>query len=175
MKRQRLSWAVPQTVISFWYPGRALPYYLPSLRRRKLEQRRCGERRAPSKRAATITLTRAVDDRLNEASEGDALIVESTLRNAVGQFGRAKGALVGQDTVFLTLRSPRYADVIVESKLPGGSLRAAGRVRLGPRQTYRVTGGRGRFAHARGTGAAVALVHEGQGNRRLKVYRLVLP
>ncbi len=125
---------------------------------------------------STATYSKVLTDRppTNEASKGDVLVVGSALRNAVAQFGRSKGAAVGKDTVILTIRSRTRADVIVESTLPGGWLRAAGHVRLGPRQTYPVTGGRGRFANARGTGEAIALVHEGQGNKRLKVYRLVL-
>jgi hypothetical protein len=139
---------------------------------------------APPGEAAPITIrlisletySKVLTDRAptNEASEGDVLVVGSTLRNAVAQFGRSKGAAVGEDTAVFTIRSRTRADVIVESTLPGGWLRAAGRVRLGPKQTYPVTGGRGRFANARGTGEAVALVHQGQGNRRLKVYRLAL-
>jgi hypothetical protein len=126
---------------------------------------------------STETYAKVLTDRAptNEASRGDVIVVGSTLRNAVAQFGRPKGAAVGEDTVIFTMRSRTRAEVIVESTLPGGWLRAAGRVRLGPRQTYPVTGGRGRFANARGTGESVAYtVRQGQGNRRLKVYRLVL-
>jgi hypothetical protein len=109
----------------------------------------------------------------NKNSKGDVLVVEATLRNAVRQFGRAKGAVVGRDTVVFTFRSPTAVDVIVESKLPGGSLRAAGRTQLGYRLSYALTAGEGRFAKARGTGESVALGE--QGHRRLNVYRLVLP
>ena len=92
---------------------------------------------------STATYSKVLTDRppTNEASKGDVLVVGSALRNAVAQFGRSKGAAVGKDTVILTIRSRTRADVIVESTLPGGWLRAAGHVRLGPRQTYPVTGG----------------------------------
>jgi hypothetical protein len=110
---------------------------------------------------------------LEQAGKGDVIVVDSTLRNAVAQFGRAKGAVVGNDTVIFTIRSRTDADVIVESSLPGGWLRAGGRARLGPKQTYSVTGGGGRFAGARGTGESVALGPS--SNRRLKLYRLRLP
>jgi hypothetical protein len=126
---------------------------------------------------STETYSKVLTDRApaNETSRGDVIVVGSTLRNAVAQFGRPKHAAVGEDTVIFTIRSRTRADVIVESTLPGGWLRAAGRVRLGARQTYPVSGGRGRFANARGTGESVAyVVRQGQGNRRLKVYRLVL-
>jgi hypothetical protein len=107
-------------------------------------------------------------------SKGDFIVIESTLRNAVAQFGRPKGAIVGSDMVTLTVRSPTHAYAIVESKLPGGSLRAAGRFRFGAKQAYPVTGGTGTFAHARGTGEARAL-DPPSGNRRLKIYRVRLP
>lgn len=74
--------------------------------------------------------------------------------------------------VFTILSPNRRADVTVESDLPGGTLLAGGVVRLGRRQTYPVTDGSGRFANARGTGEMVALGQS--GDRRLKVYRLVL-
>jgi hypothetical protein len=126
---------------------------------------------------STTTDGKVLTDRapMHEVSKGDLLIVESTLRNAVAQFGRPKGAVVGYDSVIFQMRSRTQADVTVESRLPGGWLLAGGRVRLGARQTYPVTGGRGRFANARGTGEAVALVRQGQGDRRLKTYRLRLP
>ena len=110
---------------------------------------------------------------INQAGKGDVILVASRLRNAVAQFGRPKGALVGDDIVVFTIRSRTEADVIVNSTLPGGALHGAGRVRLGPKQTFAVTGGKGRFAKARGTGESTALGPN--SGRRLKVYRLRLP
>ena len=109
----------------------------------------------------------------SKVSKGDLWVHEATLRNAVPQFGRARGAIVGRDTTIFTFRSPTVGDVIVESNVPRGSLRAAGRTRLGYRLSYSVTGGEGKFTKARGTGESVALGQ--QGHRRLIVYRLVLP
>ena len=126
---------------------------------------------------STETYSKVLNDRVptNEHSKGDVIVVESKLRNAVPQFGRPKGAVIGDSTAVFTLRSPTSAHLILQSRLPGGGLRAAGRARLGPRQTFPVTGGSGRFANARGTGESVAyMVQLGQGNRRLLVYRLVL-
>jgi hypothetical protein len=110
---------------------------------------------------------------VGQASTGDLIVTTATLRNAVPQFGRRKGVIVGSDTTVFRIRSRTQADLIVETDLPGGSLRGAGRVRLGPEQTYRVTGGKGRFAKARGTGESLALGP--QSSRRLKIYRLRLP
>ena len=124
---------------------------------------------------STETYSKVFTDRppIEQNSKGDVILVGSTLRNAVAQFGRPKGAVVGDDIVIFTIRTQTHADVIVESNLPGGSLRAAGRTRLGARQTYPVTGGKGQFTKARGTGESVVLGRS--GGRRLKLYRLQLP
>jgi hypothetical protein len=110
---------------------------------------------------------------IRRASRGDLIVVSATLRNAVAQFGRPKGAVVGNATMIFTIRSQTAADVIVESDLPGGWLRAAGRTRLGAKHMYTVTGGRGRFANARGTVESSALPCHCE--RRLMLYRLRLP
>ena len=124
---------------------------------------------------STETHSKVFTDRppINRASNGDVILVASTLRNAVEQFGRPKGAVVGDDTVVFTIRSRTEAHVVVETNLPGGWLRGAGRVRFGPKQAFPVTGGRGRFAKARGTGESTALGPA--SSRRLKLYRLRLP
>ena len=112
----------------------------------------------------------------HEVSKGDVIVATSFLRNAVAQLGRAKGAVVGGDSATFTVLTRTHADLRVEMSLPGGTLRAGGRVRLGAVQTYAVTGGTGTFAHARGTGESRALASKwGGGNRRLNVYRLRLP
>src|SRR5262245_19500469 len=109
---------------------------------------------------------------VGQASAGDLIVVTATLRNAVPQFGRPKAAIVGSDTTVFRIRSQAEADLIVDTDLPGGLLRGAGRVHLGPKQTYRVTGGKGRFAKARGTGESVAVGP--QSSRRIKVFRIRL-
>lgn len=106
-----------------------------------------------------------------EASKGDVLWAKAILRNAVAQFGRPKGAVVGSDTATFTLVSPTRLDVKVTVKLPGGTLRAAGRIRGPQSKTLRVTGGTGAFENARGT----AEVRNISGERALNVYRLQLP
>ena len=109
------------------------------------------------------------------ASKGDVIVTTSFLRNAIAQLGRPKGAVVGGDSATFTILTSTHADLSVEMSLPGGTLRAGGRVRLGHVQTYPVTGGTGRFAHARGTGESRALASKwGSSNRRLKVYRVRL-
>jgi hypothetical protein len=124
---------------------------------------------------STETYSKTLTDRppISQVSKGDLVLVESTLRNAVAQFGLAKGAVVGNERAIFKVRSSSQADLVVESDLPRGSLRAEGRIHFGGKQTYAVTGGLGRFAHARGTGEARALGCH--CNRRLKTYRLQLP
>ena len=83
---------------------------------------------------------------------------------------------MGGDSATFTVLTSTHADVSVEMSLPGGTLWADGRVRLGAVQTYAVTGGTGRFARARGTAESRALASKwGGGNRRMNVYRLRLP
>ena len=109
-------------------------------------------------------------------SKGDVIVVTSFLRNAVAQLGRAKGAVVGGDSATFTVLTSTHADLHVEMSLPGSTLRAGGRVRLGAVQTLAVTGGTGRFAHARGTGESRALASKwGGGDQRMNVYRVRLP
>ena len=112
----------------------------------------------------------------NVVSRGDVIVVTSFLRNAVAQFGRPKGAVVGGDNATFTVLTSTQADMRLEMDLPGGTLRGGGRIRFGPIQTYAVRGGTGKFVHARGTGESRALASKfGGGDRRTKVYRLRLP
>ena len=106
----------------------------------------------------------------NSFSIGDVIRAKSTLRNQVAQFGRPKGSLVGTDVATFTLVSSAKGDVKLTTTLPGGTLRAAGRV--GPQQVgrIRVLGGTGAFAKARGVCESF-----NQGGDRVIVYRVQLP
>ena len=106
-------------------------------------------------------------------SKGDVISGTSVLRNAVRQFGKPLGAVVGRDSYSFTFVSPTEAVIDVRVQLPGGTLRARGRMRLsqGDRIVVTVTGGTGKFAGARGTGEARAL----SPNESLNVYRLRFP
>ncbi len=107
------------------------------------------------------------------ASRGDVIRGASVLRNAVRQFGKPSGAIVGRDSYSFTFVSPTEAVIAVKVVLPGGALTARGRMRVsqGDRIAVTVTGGTGKFAGARGTGEARAL----SPNESLNVYRLRFP
>jgi hypothetical protein len=107
-----------------------------------------------------------------ELSTGDMLLGTSHLRNAVAQFGKPKGALVGRDRYVMTILSPPVARISVEVKLPGGTLRVRGQASLTANViTLQVVGGTGRFAGARGSSKARTL----SAKRTLNVYRLRVP
>ena len=107
-----------------------------------------------------------------EASKGDVASGTTILRNAVAQFDKPKGAVIGRDSYVFTFTSPTRALIKVEAKFPGGTVRAQGRasVVVAP-ITIAVTGGTGDFAGARGTSESRSL----SGGRSLNVYRLRLP
>jgi hypothetical protein len=105
-------------------------------------------------------------------SKGDVISAPSALRNAVKQFGRPKGALVGQDFEVMTLTSATTATMRAKVYLPGGTLRVRGRVSFKTiAGTVQVVGGTGRYANARGT----SYVRDLSGNRSLNAYHLRIP
>ncbi len=63
-------------------------------------------------------------------SVGDSEFSTSRLVNAVPQFGKAKGAVVGSDRSTTTLRSISTARVEGTATLPGGTLLIHGTVRF---------------------------------------------
>jgi hypothetical protein len=112
-------------------------------------------------------------DRLPKGlSKGDTLTGTSILRNAIAQFGKTKGAVVGSDSYVFTITTPPQALIKVQVKLPGGTLRVQGRASVAKASiAIPVVGGTGTFAGARGTSEASGL----SGGRSLNVYRLRLP
>jgi hypothetical protein len=104
-------------------------------------------------------------------SIGDSEFSTSRLVNAVPQFGKPKGAVVGSDQSTTTLRSASMARVEGVTKLPGGSLVIYGTVRFIPHgQVFPIGGGTGAFSGAHGT---VTVTPFGKDARRaLNVYRL---
>ena len=109
-------------------------------------------------------------------NKGDVVRERSTLRNAVAQFGRPKGAIVGSDTWIATVVIPPFgkAHVKATTTLPGGTIRATGAVTAAQTTgTFRVVGGTRKYANARGTISLRNL--NASGSRGLSVYRLQLP
>ena len=109
-------------------------------------------------------------------NKGDVVQQRSTLRNAVAQFGRPKGAIVGSETWVATVVISPFgkAEVKATTTLPGGTIRAIGAVTAAQTTaTFRVVGGTGTYANARGT-MSLRNLNAG-GSRGLSVYRLQLP
>jgi hypothetical protein len=125
-------------------------------------------------RLVSITTSNRVQDKDPAGpSRGDTLVTTSRLQNAVAQFGRAKGAVVGSDSGTVTLTAADAGMVAGTTKLPGGTIKFRGRIGSGNRDVIPVTGGTGRFAGARGTLTTAPLDRDGA--RASKVYRLTLP
>jgi hypothetical protein len=124
---------------------------------------------------STTTALEVVKDRepTNALSAGDVLRARSTLRNAVAQFGRPKGAVVGGDVGVVTMVSSTEGNVKVTASLPGGTIRLSGRDTAVSNESLRVIGGTGKFAGARGV-VEVRLL-DLRTRRALNVYRLQLP
>jgi hypothetical protein len=124
---------------------------------------------------ATVTTARPVDlPPRNVQNKGDRVFVESQLTNAVPQFGRPKGSIIGQDYSTITYLSPTQRLVNVQITLPGGGLRLRGMIRVGGVDAVvriPVIGGTRAFAGATGFSEA----RSAPGNHTLNIYRLHLP
>ncbi len=113
-------------------------------------------------------------DPKNQLGPGDVLAQKSQLRNAVRQFGKPNGAVVGRDIGTVTVVSQTVVAHKGTAVLPGGTIGFAGRVPvsgIGALLTLPVTGGTGNFAGARGRVEVRTL----RGNRASNIYRLTLP
>jgi hypothetical protein len=104
-------------------------------------------------------------------SKGDTIVMRDRLLNAKRQFGRAKGVFVGSDHGTMTFTGPHSATFAGVAVLPGGTLTISGRVvPVGTGLEIPVTGGTGRFAHAKG------YVLVGRGTKTvLNTYTLTVP
>jgi len=86
-------------------------------------------------------------------SKGDTVAYRDRLLNAVRQFGKKPGALVGHDSGTVTFTGPHTATYAGMTTLPGGTLTLRGRITplSGGGLSIPVVGGSGRFASVRGT------------------------
>jgi hypothetical protein len=133
-----------------------------------------------SARAETLTIrvtsivvkVTPVDVTPKGTSAGDKVIQRNRLINAARQFGKARGSHVGSDqgtVTFTSSHTERYEGV---ARLPGGTLRVRGEVRLilGGGIRIPVVGGTGRYR------AATGMLYVSKGEKRaLNVYRITLP
>jgi len=126
-------------------------------------------------RAVTVTVTFDRPPK-GSANKGDQVTVTSRLTNAVRQFGRPMGAVVGSDLAVVTIVSNTALSlrerIRAAVKLPGGTIRIDG-VTTESKRTVRVIGGTGAFAGARGTCEIRNL--EPDGDPALNIYRLRFP
>jgi hypothetical protein len=113
-----------------------------------------------------------VDVKPKGTSAGDKVIQRNKLVNTVRQFGKVKGSHVGSDEGTVTFTSPHTERYNGIARLPGGTLRVRGDVRLiiGGGIRIPVVGGTGRYR------AATGMLYVAQGEKRaLNVYRITLP
>jgi hypothetical protein len=116
------------------------------------------------------TSNRFTDAAPKGPSAGDVLRQRTQLVNAVRQFGKPVGAVVGYDESVVRLTSATRAVVDVVAHLPGGTLHAHGTITIARSPSVvRVLSGTGVFAGARGTTTEVDYPNQ---NRALNVYKL---
>jgi hypothetical protein len=122
------------------------------------------------------TAVKTHDEPPKGPSKGDYVIVDDKLTNAVAQFGKKKGALVGTDhAIEKNIGSNR---VLVDgvARLPGGTIHFKGELKvLDPKNgiaAVPVVGGTGDFESAKGTVAIANLTKDGK--TALNVYSLKL-
>jgi len=124
---------------------------------------------------ATVTTARPVDlPPRNVQNKGDRVFVESQLTNAVPQFGRPKGSIIGQDYSTITFLSRTERLVNVQITLPGGGLHLRGTLNVSdPAAVVKIPVISGTRDFAGATGFSEA--RSAPGNHTLNIYRLELP
>jgi hypothetical protein len=116
--------------------------------------------------------SRSVDKPPKGPSAGDRSVDATKLLNAVPQFGKPAGAVVGHDKGTAVLDSPTSATGQGVAYLPGGTLTFSGRIKPDRRRggfTIPVTRGTGAFSGPRGT---LWVVRVPSPLRTLNVYSL---
>jgi hypothetical protein len=109
-------------------------------------------------------------------SRGDVVVADSRLRNAVRQFGKPAGTVIGRDHIRLVLESANSGMLRLTTTLPGGTLSCRGRVDVrSPRATIKCTNGTGAFRGATGTARAAPAPKNRYGADSLNTFRLRAP
>lgn len=106
-----------------------------------------------------------------EYTKGDTIRGTETLRNAVRQFNKPKGATVGTDRYVITAVASQKISVDFVTTFPGGTLHAHGVGKVGSPPKVPIVGGTGIYSGATG-------VIEGRhlaNGEKLNTYRLKIP
>jgi hypothetical protein len=109
--------------------------------------------------------------REHEYTKGDTIRGTETLRNAVQQFGKPKGAAVGTDRYAITAVAWQKIRVDFVTRFPGGTVHAHGVGKAGSKPEVPIVGGAGRYAGATGV---VEGRHLANGEK-LNVYCMQVP
>jgi hypothetical protein len=123
---------------------------------------------------STATSEQQHDTGKKGPSVGDYVVMTDRLTNAVRQFGKPRGAVVGTDRAVERLIAGGGVRIEGTTKLPGGTVRVSGLLRTDAqgRANAPVVGGTGRYDGATGTLTVVNLTSA--GNVALNVYSLNL-
>ena len=120
-------------------------------------------------RLVAVNISGARDQNPPAGVVGDVVTGTDRLRNAVRQFGKPRGAVVGRACYRTVLETATVASVDVTATLPGGTIRARGQVDFRrDSNVIRVVGGAGAFARASGIVEEKVL----RSDQTLNVYRL---
>jgi len=104
-------------------------------------------------------------------TKGDTIRGTESLRNAVRQFDKPKGAKVGSDRYVITAVALQKVRVDFVTRFPGGTVHAHGEGKPGLKPEVPVVGGTGLYAGATGS---IEGRHLANGEK-LNIYRLQVP
>jgi hypothetical protein len=106
-----------------------------------------------------------------EYTKGDTVRGTETLRNAVRQFDKPKGANVGTDRYVIIGVALQKVRVDFVTSFPGGTVHAHGEGKRPSKPEVPIVGGTGRYAGATGS---IEGQHLANG-KKLNIYRLQVP
>jgi hypothetical protein len=122
------------------------------------------------------TNTDVLDKLPKGTSKGDVIVGGSLLINAVAQFTKPNGAVVGRDHFRAVYATASVATMSVTATLPGGTISCEGKIYTDrARIVLRIVGATGVFARATGTCEATKAPKNRYGADSLNLYRLQIP
>ena len=107
----------------------------------------------------------------HEYTKGDTIRGTEILRNAVRQFNKPKGAIVGADRYVIIAVAWQKVRVDFVTRFPGGTVHAHGEGKIGSKPKVPIVGGTGLYAGATGS---IEGQHLANGEK-LNIYRLHIP